>query len=492
MTRMHSEVSVLDTAAAARIFEASLDILKTVGMRIDDDRFLKALEARGARVDYTARAVRFPETLLRETVDHIIRDNRAARQARPAPAAPAKPAPRRYNWGGGPAIFFHDYAKKEIRRGTIQDALTLIRLADAWEDIDGMCSTMLIYGTDEAGRPFDPKYYTLQALVLTAKHTAKVSYAENLYHPQELEYIEEISRILKPDVPPNKAGFASAGKCVISPLKLEKDACDMLYYFITRGYSCGIATMPISGATGPVTLAGTIALAHAEILGGWTALKAVNPEVRCGWCYYGQAINLQTGDMTSGGPEVLLGHLGINELFEKIYDDARHGIGSLYGDGKLPFRQAAVERALYYMGGSMAHYGSRTHFGITAQGQIISPEGALADLETAKWMDRFFDGFEVNADTLALDAIREAGIGGNYFATQHTVDNMRAEHWHSNLFDRRPEQMVYEDLKKRDLLVAAHERCRDLLARPPSFALAADKAKALDQVLEKAMADKTW
>ena len=167
MTCVNSDLSVLDAAEMSRIFEASLDILKTVGMKIDDDRFLKALEERGARVDYTARIARFPEALLRATVDSVVRDNRAADEsaAKCATPAPVKPEPRRYGWGGGPALFFHDYAKQEIRRGTVQDALTLIRLADALDEMRGMASTMLIYGTDESGRPFAPKYYTLQSVV---------------------------------------------------------------------------------------------------------------------------------------------------------------------------------------------------------------------------------------------------------------------------------------------------------------------------------------
>ena len=47
-----------------------------------------------------------------------------------------------------------------------------------------------------------------------------------------------------------------------------------------------------------------------------------------------------------------------------------------------------------------------------------------------------FQGITVNTDTIALDAIRETGPGGNYLRQRHTRQYMR-QRWQPSLMDRR-------------------------------------------------------
>ena len=67
MRQLESGLAFLSTADLDRIYQASLDILQRVGMRIDDRTLLEALDARGAAVDYAAMSARFPAALLEET-----------------------------------------------------------------------------------------------------------------------------------------------------------------------------------------------------------------------------------------------------------------------------------------------------------------------------------------------------------------------------------------------------------------------------------------
>ncbi len=491
MTGINTNVALLDPSDLEKIYETSLEILNTIGMKIDDDRFLSALEARGAKVDYPTKTVKFPERLLREITQAIHRQNTAPSDSTHERKAD-DPKPQ-YHWGGGPVLYRLDYEHGQIRKGTVRDALEIIRLADALDEIAGLCSTMVVYSRDLNGTPFDPKLYTLKSVALTAKHTPKITYAENIYSVRELEYLIELCGIVKDDSNPAVvAPMISTAKCVISPLKLERSEADILYYLATHGFPCSIGTMPILGGTAPVTIAGTVTLAHAEILGGWTALKAVNPNVRCGYVAYPTNLDLRFGEMVCGTPETLLVHVGIREVCRRFYG-ARLGLGSLYNDGKLPGQQSARERTLYYLYGALAGMKNLGHFGFVAQGQLLSLEGALADLETAKWVDRFSQGFRVDQETLALDTIREMGIGGNYVGAGHTVRHMRTEHWASDLFDRRRGDLTnVEDLKQKETLAMAHEKIKLLMAGYVPFELDAARAREIDNILARAADDPAW
>ncbi|MGC8874058.1 MAG: trimethylamine methyltransferase family protein, partial [Chloroflexia bacterium] len=67
----------------------------------------------------------------------------------------------------------------------------------------------------------------------------------------------------------------------------------------------------------------------------------------------------------------------------------------------------------------------------------------------------------VNDETLALDAIREVGPGGNFLKHRHTKQHMR-EIWVPRLFDRRPYE-VWEERRDgaRDW---ARARAKEILA----------------------------
>ena len=51
-------------------------------------------------------------------------------------------------------------------------------------------------------------------------------------------------------------------------------------------------------------------------------------------------------------------------------------------------------------------------------------------------MTRVLNGIQVNKDTLALDIIKEIGIGGNFLSHEHTVKNFKSQLWDPELFVR--------------------------------------------------------
>ena len=56
-------------------------------------------------------------------------------------------------------------------------------------------------------------------------------------------------------------------------------------------------------------------------------------------------------------------------------------------------------------------------------GLCASFEKFIIDIDMLQMMAKALQPFEVSEKTLALDAIKEAGHGGHFFATAHTLEN---------------------------------------------------------------------
>ncbi len=480
---MNTHLNLLTAAELDKIFEASLEILETTGMKIDDKMFLNALENKGAVVDYSKSIVKFPRSLLLETTKQVAGDFEKLNLFESAEEAAAG-----YNWGGGPAVYYQDYESGEIRRGTEADALSIIHFADAVSEIKTVSSTMLVYSEEANGKAFHPRLWTLKTTALTAKNTSKISYSEYILSVKELDYLVQIGKILYGSLEElKKRPTFTECKTTISPLTLAHDAAEIFRYLIDGGFRCFVSTMPIAGATAPVTLAGTMALANAEMLGVWAAIKAFNPAAKCDYTVPWLSImDMRSGTIAYGAPESLLQNIGLHELFRRYYKE-RPVLDSLYVDGKLPGGQGLFERSMYYGMGLTFGMKCLASFGWLDRSQLISLGQAAVDLESSAWMERFDRGIVINEESLALDIIKKVGIGGNYLAEEHTAAKFRSEYWMPDITDRgSPSQVSLEGYKENDMMRNANKRVKSILDNHEPFHLDKYKAEEIDRIVAEA------
>jgi len=94
--------------------------------------------------------------------------------------------------------------------------------------------------------------------------------------------------------------------------------------------------------------------------------------------------------------------------------------------------------------------------------------------------------FAVDAESLGLDTILEAGPGGNFLYSIHTAEHFRGEHWEPFTWSR---QMLRPWLEADGRLDSdkAHEWIRSIEQRDPGPpAIGEFHQKAILQVIEKA------
>jgi trimethylamine--corrinoid protein Co-methyltransferase len=96
-------------------------------------------------------------------------------------------------------------------------------------------------------------------------------------------------------------------------------------------------------------------------------------------------------------------------------------------------------------------------------------------------MRHFTDGFDVNADALALDVIHAAGPGGNYLGEDHTVRHFR-EMWQPQLFDRQRFDS-WQSSGSKGLRARLREKTVEIMSSHPGSLLSEPLKKEVGRIL---------
>ena len=97
-----------------------------------------------------------------------------------------------------------------------------------------------------------------------------------------------------------------------SPFQIDRLSLDALIELSRQNLPIFLSSGPILGATSPVTLAGTIAQVHAEILAVLVLSQLVRPGTQIMYTSFARGMDMKTGNITMASPEfsILKGAIG--------------------------------------------------------------------------------------------------------------------------------------------------------------------------------------
>lgn len=278
---------------------------------------------------------------------------------------------------------------------------------------------------------------------------------------------------------PMIAGFIEP----ISPLRFAETGLEILVTCARYGLPLCFAPMVQAAATGPATLAGTLALENAEVLAGIVIAQLLGPG--CPVCYGGipHIIDLRTMQISFGSPEQGLMAVAMAQMAQHYGLPSYINVG--IGDSKLVDVQSGLERGMTLLMGALAGADTFGHMGIVGADQAASLEQLIVDNEMAAYVKRILRGFVVNEETLALEVIKRIGIGGNFLADEHTVAHFRQELWFPESFDRRSWEAWWANGAK-SMVDWARERKEWILTHHRPEPLDPHLAREIDKIVAKA------
>jgi len=458
-----------------KIHQASLRILENTGMLIDHKEARNMLQEAGANVDHENKIVKFPPTLVEESVKNMERTILHAGRE-PEYDAVLKTGEDFASRTAGGATSYIDLETGNYRRARITDLEEFATLVDALPNVDAI-------GTLHCGDVPE------QTADIHCMHTLLEKQRKNIVHnaftTKNLEYLIEMMLAVRGTREKLKQRpLVHTIIAVLSPLYMPEDDIDQLFLAGKYGIPTGVVIMPSVGSASPITIAGTLAQGNAELLGAMTLAQVANPGHPIPYFYEPTVTDMRSGDSLMGTPESAMLCAAIAQLGTEFYGFPCNGIGFLT-DGVIceqTLFQKACNGLMQCLGGGSLIIGAGAIDSILA----ISPVQLVIDDEILGMLHRISRGIEVNDDTLGLDVIDKVGPRGSFLSAVHTVLHLRAgELFKSQVFNWEKRDKWISKGKK-GLEQRAKEKALDILSTHNVEPLPDEVRKELSSIVEKA------
>lgn len=425
-TQLH--LQVLGPEAVQRLHQASLELIEQVGVRFPSARALEILYGHGAQIDGARQVARIPGHVVEKALRHAPPQFTLCARDNPALDA-VLDGQHAYLALDGTGTEVFDPHTGEKRLSTKQDVADAVRVADYMEEI------ALVWPPVSAqDAPAETRgVHELEAIW---NNFAKHVQTETVVTAPEMQAaIEMASAIVGGRDALRQRPILSIMQCTISPLAQDGGSLEAALLAAEAGLPVGFMTMASCGFSGPVPLAGNLAVGNAEVISALALIEMAFPGCPVYYAAAQTAMDPHTGAYTGGGPEDYLFGAATNQLADFYHVPL--SMGAFATGAKQPDWQAAFDNVFAGLLPALSGADILQGAGMLYGSRIFCYEQLLLDCEIFSAMRAVAAGIPVSDETLALDVIKEVGVGGNFMAHRHTRRHI-SELWRPRFIDRRP------------------------------------------------------
>jgi trimethylamine--corrinoid protein Co-methyltransferase len=406
-------VRILDDEQLEQFKLATMEILEETGIHCPSERALNIYAEHGAEVDFGSQIVKLPPNVVLEAMSQ---------------------APRYYTMGArSPA---HDlnldgtamYCATDGCGTETIDLVTRQRRASAKEDVANMARvtdylpSMAFYWPIVSAQDFSATA-PLHELDASFNNTVKHVQSETLMGERMARYAVEMAQVIAGDGgtmrqrPP-----LSSLICTIAPLAHDKGGMESALVFAEVGLPVGFMSMATAGSTAPATIAGTIAVADAEMVAAMVLIQMAYPGAPTYHSMMPGIMHPRTGDFLGGEWDA--------GMFFPVGVELAHmwGVPTLAGTGTeaptLSWESAAGMAASILM---CALCGAETASGLGLRETctLLYPEALVLDSENYDTARLYAAGLDISPEEFALDVVKAVGPRGHFLSQRHTRENIR-------------------------------------------------------------------
>jgi len=414
----------LSAADKEAIYEAALEIIGTIGMRVHHGEVRELLRAAGCKVTEHDLV-----TISRELVERARATAPAMIEVFDRAGEPAMSlgGANSYFGTGSDLMSTYDLETGEHRQSVLSDIGRAARLCDALPNLDFVMS---------CAHPNDiePHRSYLESFRAILTNTSKpmVMTSENA---DDLEVLWRIACELRggPEELRDKPYFVLYGEPT-SPLRHPEDSVAKLLLCADWGIPAIYSPAPLAGGTAPITVAGHVAQGTAESLLGLVVHQLRRPGAPFVFGIGPAVLDMGTMQSAYNAPEYLMGYVCAVEMARWL-DLPNWGYAGTT-DAQVIDAQAGMEAAeLTFLslaaGSNLNHDIGYIDYGMTASLELI----VIVD-EYISLNRRLFAGVEVSPETLAVETIRQVGPGGDFLSAKHTAKHVRTAQWRPTIINR--------------------------------------------------------
>ena len=451
-TTLCRTLTVLPPKQLDRIHEASLSILAETGVNVHSEQVRDLMAGAGAKVENNLRTY-IPAELVDKALDSA--PSRIDVYDRNGHRSMCLEGTNCY-FGTGSDLEFTVSCQSEKRlKSTLRDAELSARICERLKNIDFVMSFAL---PEEAAA----SRCAIEQFRVMLENTSKPIVMTVFSGPDTFEQMHELAcqSCGGPDKFRQSPNYIMYGQFV-SPLQHNTEALDRLMYCADNHIPVVYVATIMMGASGPVSLAGALALANAECLAGLVMhqLRSPGAPFIYGGCV--SPLDMKTTVFAYGSPEWRLTDTALSQL-SQFYNLPVFGTAGAT-DAQVIDAQAGAEWAYSLLACALSGVNLIHDIGYMESGLTGSLKSLVICDEIIGMVRQFMQGITVTEDALALDVIKQVGPAGHFFSESHTLENFRRDVWYPSLFSRHR----FDNWKSKggkDVLQRAADRIAELLA----------------------------
>lgn len=442
MNLVQPKLGVLSRKQIEQMHSYSLQILSSIGVRVDSEPAIQILAQAGSAVA-DGKRVRIPP----ELVEWALSSAPSAVDVYDRTGSLAFRLPGRARFGiGVTALYYQDPETDRVTPFARQHMEAMVRLGDALPSFDVISTVGII---QDVSPELSDLYAALEMTANTTKPLVVLISDENAF-PAVLDLLEHLHGDLA------SRPFIIPYLNPITPLVINEGTVTKMMIAIERGLPFIYSNYGMAGASTPITPAGAITLLNAELLAGLTLSQLLKE-----------------------GAPIILGNL-------PSYFDMK-GMGSFYDPTSYVMDLACAEMMAHYRLPHAGTSGSGMGWGadLIASGhqwfnhlisctsrvglvpfvgdnlgsKAISPAIIVYANEIIEQARRFAQGFSLDDEAVALDELAQVGPGGSFLTSDMTLKHFRQAYYHSDIFPKLTlEEWQARGCPQADELVRRHTR----------------------------------
>jgi len=467
---------ILNDEAINKIHDSTLDILKNTGVTVIHEKGMNLLEEAGGKVDRKTQIVKIPASLvercLKTTPSSFVMAGRDYNNDLNI-GMNGKIYSRN---GGGPA-HVEDLDTGMVRDALLEDVGDYARLVDAIDNIDIAAP---IYAQD-----ITPIVRDLSVLATMFANTSKHINMRQL-QLSSLPYVLKMAEIVAGSRENLKARpVITMLESPIAPLRIPDVLVETLLECGAYGIPVEICSMPIAGATGPITLAGSLLISNVEMVASIVISQLVNPGAPLVFTPRIMILDMRTAHALTGSIEnAMLAAAGVQLAREKYQIPVNvHGP---YTDSLISDAQAGIENTYFTFLPALGGANILTGAGHLEGGLFVSYTQLMIDSEITGILQRALQGFDVDTNSLGVDAIHRSISSINLLTDPHTIANLRKTNsFKPKLLNRTPRQL-WVDQGSLSMKDRAREMAKRVLTGHEPIPLDHETEKELNSLIKQA------
>jgi len=407
------------------IHYASLEVLERTGLHIRHPEALELLDGAGAHIEDELR-VRVPSDLVKKALqsapERVVLANRNGQRTI------CLEKRKSYFGLGSDLEFTIDLETREHRMTVLDDVARCAKVADALPHIDFIMSQGLASDVHH-------KMTEISQFDAMICNSTKPMILTSFTEMEVLEATYEMACAVRGGGKElRKNPYIMIYGQFISPFEHHKEGLERLLFCAEKRIPIIYVPTIMAGASGPVTLAGSLVVANAECLAGLVIhqLKSPGAPFVYGGCV--QSFDMRSMSIPYGSPEWRLGDAVLSQLSQ------RYGL-PVFGtagctDSKTVDGQAAMEASSSLLFTALCGTNIIHDVGYLESGLCGSLDFLVMCNEMIGSTRRILNGIRIDRESLAVDLIDKVGPGKHFTEEKHTYEHFKKEMWYPGLIDR--------------------------------------------------------